>query len=136
MKIRYILPATLAFIFTIILCLTGCRNASHNGKLDAQWQVMTVENTDDGSITHPHKIYMCLTSHVVNLYPGDYAGNFSYDEEKGIFTLDFPYREKPTDSRLYQWGIYDNPVTFTILKLDGKQLVIRSGHSVVTCRRF
>lgn len=131
------LAVALAILISASL-LGGCRKASDNGKLDAQWQIMKIENTADGTVSIPAESrYICFNLHVVNLFPGHYAGNLRYDKDESRITLDFPYDTDASGlAALAEFGIPSNPVTFDILKLDGKELVLRAPGSVITCRRF
>lgn len=90
----------------------------------------------------PHvATYIDLNLHVVNLRRnsagGTVAGNMNYDKTASTVSMDFPYNQDSDGFlALRMWGIYTNPVVFEIIKLDGKQLVMRSPASIVTCRRF
>ena len=133
-----------------MLCLTlvsslfilgSCRKASDNGKLDGQWQIMGIETLDDAKSFVPEKrLYICLNLHVVQLTTAGgvgVSGNMRYEKGTGEIDWDFPYHETETGkSALRQWGVYSNPVTFHVVKLDGKSLVLKSDKSVITCRRF
>ena len=139
-KISYILPL-LCSVLTVI-AVTSCRQAPINGKLDGQWQVMTIEHLTEGRTETPHvATYIDLNLHVVNLRRnsagGAVAGNMNYDKTASTVSMDFPYNQDSDGFlALRMWGIYTNPVVFEIIKLDGKQLVMRSPASIVTCRRF
>ncbi len=132
--------------FCIMLCvmlLGGCRKAPINGKLDGQWQIMNIEYLADGSdITPELRYYIDISLHVVQLRSvpavvSSNTGNLKYDKDASTITIDFPYIT--TESQLEQlqrWGIFSNPVTLNIVKLDGKQLVLKSDESVISCRRY
>lgn len=124
-----------------MLMMGSCRKASDNGKLDGQWQIMTIETLDNGEVTEPsQRIYICINLHVVQLTRNggsSASGNMQYDKATGEIHWDFPYHETQAQiNALREWGIYSNPVTFHIVKLDGKSLVLKSDKTVVTCRRF
>lgn len=138
-----LLPAICAV--TILLSLSSCRKASINGKLDAQWQIMKIEHLADGTVETPElRSYINLNLHVVNLrYVRNesagmvYSGNMHYDKDKSTLTMDFPYNKDSDKLKaLQQWGIYTNPIVFDIMKLDNKQLVLKSPETIVTCRRY
>ena len=134
----------------LIICLTvlslgmaACQKDSINGKLDGQWQIMKIEKLSDGSVEIPASgRYICIYLHVVNLNPSSgymgrpYSGNMSYDKQTGILSIDFPYNKGEEAVQLAPWGIYSNPVTFHVETVNGKQLVLRSDATIVTCRRY
>ena len=122
----------------ILMAFPSCRKASHNGKLDAQWQIMRIENHEDGTSAVPdEREYICINLHVVNLFPANIAGNMNYDKDAATVTMDFPYNRDETGMKaLAPYGILSNPVVFRITELDGKQLVLSSESATVICRRF
>ena len=134
----------------LIICLTvlslgmaACQKDSINGKLDGQWQIMKIEKLSDGLVEIPASgRYICIYLHVVNLNPSSgymgrpYSGNMSYDKQTGILSIDFPYNKGEEAVQLAPWGIYSNPVTFHVETVNGKQLVLRSDATIVTCRRY
>lgn len=136
------------FLTTIVISMlaAGCRKAPINGKLDAQWQIMNIEHISDGHNEKPRlRTYIDINLHVVNLRNvttdekggAVIAGNMIYDKDNSKLTLDFPYNtEGEKLTQLQSWGIYTNPITFDIIKLDGKQLILKSEATVITCRRF
>ena len=102
---------------------------------------MTIEHLTEGRIETPHvATYIDLNLHVVNLRRnsagGTVAGNMNYDKTASTVSMDFPYNQDSDGFPRSDVGIYTNPVVFEIIKLDGKQLVMRSPASIVTCRRF
>lgn len=124
-----------------VLMMGSCRKASDNGKLDGQWQIMQIETLDDDQVRVPQRrVYICLNLHVVQLSSVggiSASGNMKYDKASGELNWDFPYHVTPQEiSSLSEWGIYSNPVTLHVVKLDGKSMVLKSDKSVITCRRF
>lgn len=129
--------------------LPGCNKMPINGKLDGNWQIMQIElPAEDGTYvaTVPElRRYFNISLHVFQMRyvtagesPGRAeSGNLSYDKKEGRFTVDFPYN---TDAGGMKWlepyGVYSNPVTFEILRLDSKNLVVRTPESIITCRRY
>lgn len=143
-KLSYI--SALICMAMMIMLPVGCRKAPINGKLDAQWQIMSIENKKTGEVETPaNRRYIDFGLHVVNLRsvtstdgPGAvYSGNLSYDKGASTVAMDFPYnKEGDSFNNLGKWGIFTNPVKFDIVRLDSKQLVLSSPESVITCRRF
>lgn len=140
---KYIMTVIAAAV--AIAAFSSCRKMSHNGKLDGQWQIQSVENTETGEVTSPYpKHYYCLNLHVVNLKITDLSatisGNMQYDKDASTVTMDFrsfPYStEEANDRALGEFGVYENPVTFDIIELNDKEMVLKSPQSVVRMRRF
>lgn len=125
-------------ILTLVIT-TGCPKHPINGDLDGQWQVMEVTPEAPEIVIH-ERIYYCFSLHTTQLTfygAGPWAsGNIlKYDENQLV--LDFPYATSAlSKARLKQYGIYSNPVTFTIKYLDKKHLILRDGDVVVTLRKF
>lgn len=126
------------FLILVTLMSTGCQKSPINGDLDGQWQVMTVEPAAPESIIQD-RLYVCISLHTCQLSiygTGIWtAGNMSYVNDK--LTMEFPNANSPESiSKLKQYGIYRNPVTFTIDRLDKDKLILTDGDVVVTLRKF
>lgn len=134
----------LAMVLICTTLLSGCRQWPINGKLDGQWQIMTIENRHTGEITTPEpRQYICFNLHVCNLWEYDGinkpAAELTYS--KGDDSLSLRFSENNVTgikniTILPKWGIYNLNVKFNILELDGKSLVLESDDSVLRCRRF
>lgn len=144
-KISHILLTCIAVV--VFATMTGsCRKAPINGKLDGLWQIMKIEYLADGTdVTSQRRSYISINLHVVQLTDvtetedsgASISGNLNYDESAGILTMNFPYNTSESSlPQLQSWGIYTNPVTFSIVKLDGRQLILKSTDTLITCRRF
>lgn len=123
----------------VMLINTGCPKHPINGDLDGQWQVMEVVPAPP-EIILKGRLYMCFSLHVCQLteYGNGAAavGNMKYYDYRTLY-LDFPYATSSiSKAHLKQYGIYNNPVTFTIEHLDKKKLILRDGEVVVTLRKF
>ena len=119
----------------------SCRKKSPNGKLDGMWRIMTVENKSTGEVVTPEgQYYYCMNLHVVQLQGNPGAdGNMQYSKSEGEVTMDFPYVGNTINSASNPYkvyGIWSSPVTFKVVTLNGKRLVLESPESVVTMRRF
>ena len=135
-----------ALVVLMLTAFGSCRKAPINGKIDGQWQIMSVEWLEDGrDLTPLLRSYIDINLHVMQLrnvaqaeYAGSlYSGNMVYDKTASTITVDFPYNLEGTALLALQpWGIYTNPVTFEIIKLDGKQLILKTPQTLVTCRRY
>lgn len=121
----------------LALLVSSCSKMPINGKLDGQWQLMSIES-DDGVRIPEERIYICFNLHVVNLtdlHNNVYAGNLHYADDK--VSMDFPYMEDAWGRKeLAKWGIYENPIVFEVKTLTNKQLILQSSKNVLTLRRF
>ncbi len=116
----------LATVFLILISamLASCQKSPINGDLDGQWQVMDVQPA--------FYLHTCQLT-----YYGDYftTGNFRHAD--GKLTLDFPHANSQDKKMiLRQYGINTNPVSFTVVRLDKKNLILRDGETTVTLRKF
>lgn len=139
MKLHNIKSATLSMLSALLMLTVSfsCQKAPINGDLDGQWQVMSVTpEPTQKPITE--NLYYCFYLHVCQLtyYDGIFAsGNIKFDGE--TLYLDFPYAfNEGNDIILRQYGIDENPITFTVENLDKKSLILRHGDTVVTMRKF
>ncbi len=62
--------------------LAGCGKASHNGHVDGNWEIMSIENRQDGTVTVPDQHFIALYLHVVNLFPNGISGNMHYSKQE------------------------------------------------------
>ncbi len=137
-------PRSVAVCLTLLLLLpilSSCRKMSHNGKLDGFWQIQSIESifSELQPVDPSSHRFICINLHVVNLDERGVqrTGNLHYDKEEGKVTMDFPYVNLTNDpNALAKWGIYENPVVCTIVKVDSKQLILQTPQTTITCRRF
>ena len=121
-----------------ILATTGCQKSPINGDLDGQWQVMTVEPEAPETIIQ-ERMYVCISLHTCQLsvYGAGIwtSGNMSYTGDK--LTMEFPNANSPESiAKLKQYGIYSNPVTFTVVFTEKDKLILKDKDAVVTLRKF
>lgn len=130
---------------TAIICallaglFTGCSMGPLYGDLDGQWQIMQVTDGGGKDMPMPTRYYYAFERNVVQLrkYPGEgyYTGNLHYEEP--VLTLDFPYVEPEREEEtIGEWYVVSNPCKMTVLKLDAKSLILKSGDYTITCRKF
>lgn len=131
-------------IAAALISFAACRKVSHNGSLDGQWQIMTIEDAATGQSAAPViPSYISFNLHLIQLsyVSGDSApritGNMTYDKNAETIFCDFTDDQQPNvEAALAPFGIFSNPVTLQIVKLDRKSLVLRTDRSLITCRRF
>lgn len=122
-----------------ITAISSCRRAS-NRYIDGYWRIKTVELKEDGTTFTPEnkfiRIYLELMQLATEAENGknSFTGIMSYDKKARTIGVEFPYES--TASSLNQFGVYENPVTFTILKASGGKLVLETPESIITCQRF
>lgn len=124
-------------VFVLSWVATSCQKTPINGDLDGQWQVMSVTPEPEERPIE-ERLYYCFNLHVCNLtyYGGVFtSGNIQFDDK--TLYLDFPYADSHLSiRRLRQYGIDENPITFSVEHLDKKSLILRHGDTVVTMRKF
>lgn len=135
---KSILPLIMGIIF--LIGLSSCQKSPINGDLDGQWQVINVE-PQAPEILLDNNIYYCFNLHICQLtayaYGAVATGNMVYDQDTRILEVSFPNISTPREyAILKQYGINENPVTFTIEHLDKKTLIMRDGDTMVTLRKF
>lgn len=128
------------FVFLTILIVSAaqsCNKAPINGKLDGQWQIMSIE-TADGVMKPEGQYYYCFNLHIAQLNSvghGVHTANMIYEGSE--IHLDFPYsRDENSLKSLSAWGVDSNPVTLKVIRLTSSQLVMETATTVITCRRF
>ena len=84
------------------------------------------------------RLYYCFYMHVCQLtfYDGVFkSGNMNFNGE--TLYLDFPSVSSPVGKlKLAQYGITENPITFSVKHLDKKSLILTHGETTVTMRKF
>lgn len=138
---------TLKFLFEIALVLlvafilTSCSKMPINGDLDGAWQVMYMEV--DGVEVKPAEgapsCFIYIQRHVVQLArPGVVATGNMYYDHKDKLSFDFPYSvDNETErAQLSYYGIYSKDITYKIIELTRKRLVIESERTRLECRKF
>lgn len=126
--IKYI---SLAIASLILLVSFGCRKWPQNGDLDGMWQIMSIE-CDDQESAIPPKAYFCFERSICQIRTGrSFTANMVYEDN--TILLDFPYTEI---SDLKPFGIDCNPVSFEILHLSGKKLIMKNNYATLTLRKF
>ena len=137
-SIRHIIIAIAAM--TALIVLGSCNQTSHNGKLDGQWQILTIEDKSTGTVSETnHGSCICIYLDVLQLSDegARLTANMDYDKKGNTLSCDFPYvKPENVASTLGRFGFYTNPIKFDIIKLTGKELVLSSEETVITCRKF
>lgn len=138
----------LLLVVLLSLVISGCRNASHNGDLDGQWQVMEVSyGGEDVQFPEGEIYYYNFYLHTFQLtYTGirstRMTGNMTYDEDAGTLGLELGFVkegrvDKSLMDRLVYWGFPDSgEVVMKIRQLTKSNMVLEYGDVVITCRKF
>ena len=115
----------------------NCTKAPINGDLDGEWEVMEVYPETSGGFEHTRLFYN-FSRHVCMLtyYGGPFTdGNMIYDGTS--LSLEFPYVITPAQyQKLNRYGIFSNPVTFTVEFHGKKNMVLYNETSRVILRKF
>lgn len=127
----------ITILFCLVLTASGCQKTSINGDLDGQWQVMDVQPAPEEIIIN-ERLYYCFYMHTCMLtyYDGGLTnGNFQFDGNH--ISMDFPNAtHSDAITALKQYGIYHNPVTFEIVTLNKKHMILKNDDAVITLRKF
>ena len=130
---------SLALIYIFWLaCIPACQKAPINGDLDGRWQIMEIEKNGETFEVKESQLYYNFSLHVCMLtyYGGQFTdGNMKYDGQ--TITMDFPYVKTTGQyAILKQYGIYSNPVTFTV-EFHGKdRMTLYNSDSTISLRKF
>ena len=128
------MKASHLFFLTILtaLLLGGCTKAPINGNLDGQWQVVEVipkpsEEIIGERIYYNFSLHVCMLSY----YGGTFLfANMEYDGE--TLYLDFAEDKTEEDAvALRQYGILNNPISFSVKFTDSHHLTLSSENSQV-----
>lgn len=145
-KLLLILPV-------MLLALAGCeRKWPMNGALDGQWQLLTVENRENGTIVNRKEEQLfyrfqlqllMLTDLGGNGY-GTYIGRMTYDQKaQTLETWEMNVRNNSGDSgvpatpeQLAPFGMTSGQTQFRVVEADRKRLVLESEERRLTFRKF
>ena len=141
-KIKYVY-GLMAMLFVGLLA-TGCRDLPTNGKLDNQWQILTIEYPDGHTDNPEGTLYYCFYRDIVQLTHGGVVATANLSQEGSTLTMQFPYS---TASQLTPWGLtvadgeptnVKGPVyTVKIDHLSDRTLQMTTSLGVsITCRRY
>lgn len=127
------------FLVTLtIMFQSSCTKDSINGYLDGRWQIMEIEKEGDTEYLKDEQLYYNFYMHVVNLSSYGFLftdGNMRF--ENNTLHLDFPYVDTAEGmDRLNLYGIYTNPVTFSVEHLSKNKLILKEGDVTITLRKF
>lgn len=131
-----------ALLITITATLGACRVVPDNDGLDAQWQLMNIEQPGVPTITQTSpRLYFSFYRHTANLTgSGVITANITYSHPE--LTMEFPGVEWRKLSNYHLSEADGNAtapypvVTFKVIKLTGKTLVLAIGDKTYTFRKF
>ena len=124
----------------VLLIVAGsCRRASHNGAIDGNWKILTIETLATGEVTDYSRsqVFIAINLELMQLRSGtfgSYTGIIDYDKGDHRLAVEFPDINGADQLRPY--GIDENPVVFTVEKANSKRLRLRTSTKLITCRRF
>ena len=140
MNRKNIMRSLLVLAGVMLLFAAGsCRRASHNGKIDGNWKVLTIETLATGEVTDYSRsqVFIAINLELMQLRSGtfgSYTGIIDYDKGDHRLAVEFPDITGADQLRTY--GIDENPVVFTVEKANSKRLRLRTSTKLITCRRF
>lgn len=125
-------------LLTFTILLAGCQKDSINGNLDGRWQILEIENGGKVSQVKDEQLYYSFYLHVCELsfYGGSFTqGNLKYDGR--TVWMQFPYIQTTNGKeKLKEYGIFSNPVEFTVEYLDRNVMILKDKDVIINLRKF
>lgn len=117
----------------LIALVSSCQKASHNGKLDGMWQLLTIKHLDTGKIDNVKESqrFYCIQLEMIYLQNGGGQGLFTYNGNK----LDVRMIGS-TKEAVAPFGFSDVNQSFTVEKVNSSELVLKTTENEMTFRRF
>lgn len=145
-KLLLILPV-------MLLVLAGCeRKWPMNGALDGQWQLLTVENREDGTVTdrkeeqlfYRFQLQLLMITDLGGNGYGTYIGRMTYDQKaQTVETWEMNVRDNNGDSgrpataeQLEPFGMTSGQTRFRVVEANRKRLVLETEEQRLTFRKF
>lgn len=145
-KLLLILPV-------MLLVLAGCeRKWPMNGALDGQWQLLTVENREDGTVTdrkeeqlfYRFQLQLLMITDLGGNGYGTYIGRMTYDQKaQTVETWEMNVRNNEGDSgrpataeQLEPFGMTSGQTRFRVVEANRKRLVLETEEQRLTFRKF
>lgn len=128
----------IALAFVLSLLFSGCRVMPTNGDLDAQWQITSLVINETGEETHPDQLFYNFYRDLVQLTGNKkqrITGEIAVRDN--TISINFPMvNETDAINTLSPWGINSTTITFAIVQLNSKHMILKSDYSTVTFRKF
>lgn len=137
----------------MLLVLAGCeRKWPMNGALDGQWQLLTVENREDGTVTdrkeerlfYRFQLQLLMIINLGDNGYGAYIGRMTYDQKAQTVEIwEMNVRNNEGDSgipataeQLAPFGMTSGQTVFHVVEADRKRLVLETEERRLTFRKF
>lgn len=125
-------------ILGALLLVSGCERAIDNAKLDAMWQLMSIEKEGKTEFlkdrTVNNHLYYCLQRNLICLQPlggGGAQGVTRYTGDSLHIEIGLSTKEK-----VAPFGLSNTAESFAIEKLNDSDLVLKSVTSRLRLRKF
>jgi hypothetical protein len=131
-KILYIL-----MVAVMMVAIGGCRRASDNGAIDGYWRVVGIEDLSTGEeLNVGTSRFFAIQLELMQLSStsgecSTLTGVMAYDKDNELLSVDFKGANK---NALALFGIYEDPITFTVVRASSKTLMLRTSRTLITCR--
>lgn len=126
----------------LLLTITACDKQPINGKLDGMWKLTTIEY-NDGSIEESNGIYYRIQLHTVMIddrrgSAGNFIADFSSEDGVTISRLrkTNDVDTVPDEETLKPLGLNSSDTHFTVEKLTGKHMILKSNYARLTFLKF
>lgn len=135
--------SAILFILATILSLSSCDKLPMNGKLDGMWQLIQID-TKEGSNhdVKEQRLYYSVQLKLITLRGMSGSkyilGRFEHsDNTLSLFDFRTGGDEKPCVlSDLEPYGLYSLEPKFEVVKLTGKEMILKSEESTLYFRKF
>ena len=126
----------ISFLFASLL-FTGCEKDYINGDLDGLWEIQEI-TIDKESVPLEKRLFWSFSFHVVQL--SEYGevvskGNLRFDGS--TLSMNFPFdTTQEGAATISEWGVYENPVVYTVDRLDSSTLIMTAGEVTLHLKKF
>ena len=129
-------------IATMIVLVTACQKADHNGDLGGFWQLLEIERNDTALRAKEDKIFwsiqldmLATTSEDDNSYNYNYGGKGRFQHVGNMLSVQIITKSPSSDLR--KVGLYTpDDERFEVLLLNKDKMVLRSEHVLLEFRKF
>lgn len=142
-----------SIIFTallVIILFSGCRRATHNGWIDGNWRIKSVEQIADGvfydkdTVIYPESSFIAIQLELAQIRTGSEPGVkgrgatavMLHDRKNDKITLEYRLNDKDVNPKwMIERGFCSNPETYDV-HANSKRLTLRSANVVINCERW
>lgn len=130
-------------LLSLVICIGSCRRATDNGKIDGFWQIREICFDASGESEFPTQKFIAVDCELIQLNnPGpkpQTTGLLIYQKGDKVLGVDFRY--SPSAEQLAIFGFAAEPddpniCKLDIIKLNNKNLVLKSRIATIICKKY